>query len=543
MRNILIQISVIILLAGKVSGQLNLNWEQSWNGQFSRHDYGHFVNIDSEGNIIVTGITFRGDLIDYQDVIVAKFGSDGAPLWIAIHDIGWSDTPIGVYLDQSDNIYIGVTGADSSVYYPSYMLVKYDKDGNKLFANKAWLNHPDWGQNIAGRAQTLHMDNYGNFITGGIQGNFAWLLKMDYNGMVTETAAELITNDNSIMGYSTFLDKSSGEMLVGTEHYDNQNYSYFAGAANLSSEGSPEWITTLIDGGSQEPYCNGLLKTNDGFTYCAIYNVIWQQDEQQFQSDQHIFKLDPDGEVLWDVVLEAEIGDEFISKINDMDLDSGGNLVITGEINSKFFTAKYSSAGQRFLLVQDDDVLVSGSTLIPDSGGEFYVAAWDEQFSICLLKYDALGNEKARLKFDSLNPIYPWYINDMVFDEDGNLIFTGAEYNSSSEYDLVVASINDLSTSIEEDIPVSGFSLSQNYPNPFNPATTILFNLPVSSNITMTIYDILGKKVYELANEFRNSGSNTIELNTKEVNMSSGVYFYSLIIPGYQSTKKMILLK
>jgi len=85
------------------------------------------------------------------------------------------------------------------------------------------------------------------------------------------------------------------------------------------------------------------------------------------------------------------------------------------------------------------------------------------------------------------------------------------------------------------------FALAQNYPNPFNVSTIIQYNLPVHSNITIDIYDILGRKVKTLVDKQQQAGYHTIDFDASE--LSSGVYFYRLQAGDYIETKKMILLK
>jgi len=85
------------------------------------------------------------------------------------------------------------------------------------------------------------------------------------------------------------------------------------------------------------------------------------------------------------------------------------------------------------------------------------------------------------------------------------------------------------------------FSLSQNYPNPFNPSTKINFTIPKSGVVTLKVYNILGKEVAQLVNEFKNAGN--YEINFNASNLSSGTYFYRIETNGFTSTKKMSLLK
>jgi hypothetical protein len=87
----------------------------------------------------------------------------------------------------------------------------------------------------------------------------------------------------------------------------------------------------------------------------------------------------------------------------------------------------------------------------------------------------------------------------------------------------------------------SKYNLYQNYPNPFNPSTTISFDLPVDGFIKLTVYDVTGKEIVVLANEFRHSGTHDINFNAS--NLSSGVYYFKLTAGDYSETKKMILNK
>ncbi|MEJ2617403.1 MAG: T9SS type A sorting domain-containing protein [Ignavibacteriaceae bacterium] len=83
--------------------------------------------------------------------------------------------------------------------------------------------------------------------------------------------------------------------------------------------------------------------------------------------------------------------------------------------------------------------------------------------------------------------------------------------------------------------------LFQNYPTPFNPSTTIQYQIPQSALVIIKVYDVLGKEVKTLVNQYQNMGSHEVNFNSG--NLSSGVYFYQLIAGNFLSTKKMTLLK
>ncbi|MGQ9804879.1 MAG: choice-of-anchor I family protein [Chlorobiales bacterium] len=89
--------------------------------------------------------------------------------------------------------------------------------------------------------------------------------------------------------------------------------------------------------------------------------------------------------------------------------------------------------------------------------------------------------------------------------------------------------------------PPAEFALEQNYPNPFNPTTTIRYQLPITSNVKLEVYDVLGKKVATVLDGRQEAGIYNYTLNAS--NLSSGVYFYRLQAGSFIQTKKMMLVK
>jgi hypothetical protein len=90
------------------------------------------------------------------------------------------------------------------------------------------------------------------------------------------------------------------------------------------------------------------------------------------------------------------------------------------------------------------------------------------------------------------------------------------------------------------------FSLRQNYPNPFNPVTTLRYDIPENSHVTVTIYDMLGREVKTLINHTQDAGYRSIiwnATNDYDKPVSAGIYLYQIQAGEYISTKKMVLLK
>ncbi len=117
----------------------------------------------------------------------------------------------------------------------------------------------------------------------------------------------------------------------------------------------------------------------------------------------------------------------------------------------------------------------------------------------------------------------------------------GTEWGYSI-YEFEVFNIDSLSSinDDKENLPLQ-FSLSQNYPNPFNPSTTISYQLPKNGFVTLKIYDVLGREVSTLVNEYKSAGN--YKLNFDASNLSSGVYIYTISSADNLLSKKMILIR
>jgi ligand-binding sensor domain-containing protein len=103
--------------------------------------------------------------------------------------------------------------------------------------------------------------------------------------------------------------------------------------------------------------------------------------------------------------------------------------------------------------------------------------------------------------------------------------------------------ISEMVTGVEENqtqIPTL-YALKQNYPNPFNPTTTISYQLPTNTIVTLKVYDVLGREIKTLVSERQKAGNHLVIFDANS--LPSGVYFYRLQAGSYAETKKLVLLK
>ncbi|HLT24704.1 MAG TPA: M14 family zinc carboxypeptidase [Ignavibacteria bacterium] len=162
-----------------------------------------------------------------------------------------------------------------------------------------------------------------------------------------------------------------------------------------------------------------------------------------------------------------------------------------------------------------------GSGFFQPNGQPLYdgtLNAWrDEEIDISQYKGN---NVKLRFYFRSDGGLNydGWYVDDIcILGYDAGTSVTGTGENPFT------------------------YSLSQNYPNPFNPTTSIHFSTPSLQNVSLKVYDMLGRQVAELVNGMHQAGNYTISFNGSE--LSSGVYYYKLEAENFTQTKQMVLVK
>ena len=108
------------------------------------------------------------------------------------------------------------------------------------------------------------------------------------------------------------------------------------------------------------------------------------------------------------------------------------------------------------------------------------------------------------------------------------------------EFDALWAEFDAQETSGTESLP-ERTRLIGNFPNPFNPVTTISYELPVNTHVTLAVTDIIGREVARLVDGYQEAGYKNVSFDAS--NLASGIYFYRLQADGFVETRKLILMK
>ncbi len=128
-----------------------------------------------------------------------------------------------------------------------------------------------------------------------------------------------------------------------------------------------------------------------------------------------------------------------------------------------------------------------------------------------------------------------------VIDENGTL-YIGLHGGASAFVENNLIAVKDsLTSSVEKEEIPREVELYQNYPNPFNPSTKIKYQLPQDSEVQLVMYDMLGREVKEIINQYQSAGY--YELSFDGSNLPSGMYIYKITTGEFTASKKMLLVK
>jgi uncharacterized delta-60 repeat protein len=464
-------------------------WVRYFNNQFNNGSALHDMHIDNNGHTIITGQCAGSNLSDY---FTMKLDSDGNTLWSERYDEGDMDAALAMVVDDNQNIFI--TGTSWILFQSQNILtIKYSPDGDTLWSYM-WAGNED----AFDIGKDIELDSYGNVVIAGTT-DWHW----------------------GTIDYVTIKLNPAGD-TAWVRKYDSPEHAY-------------DYLKALVVDNQDNIYVTGdIYKTGGNHDIITIkYNAY--------------------GDTVWTRRYNgAGNGDD---KVYAMTVDSAGNIYLAG---SSFvsgngidcLTMKYNSDGVLMWIktYAEYSYHADGAASITlDKSGNVYVtgSAGTSSSNVAYLtiKYDNDGNEKWVAKYDG--PGYNGYdISSSVFvDNSGYVYITGSSTGVSSGNDI--ATIKYIQPPNDVDNNTDGqpakFELFQNYPNPFNPGTVISYQLPVSGNVTLKVYDVLGNEIATLVNEEKPSG--TYEVTWYAEQLPSGVYFYQLKVGNYINTKKMILIK
>ncbi|MGE5400305.1 MAG: two-component regulator propeller domain-containing protein, partial [Ignavibacteriales bacterium] len=157
-----------------------------------------------------------------------------------------------------------------------------------------------------------------------------------------------------------------------------------------------------------------------------------------------------------------------------------------------------------------------------------------------------IGTDMGLAKFDGQNwtvfksdnsGLPSSYVLSIAIDEQGN------KWIGTTSGIAVFREEGVILTDVKKDKPSEPkcFLLHQNYPNPFNPSTTLSYSIPEGKMVTLKVYDMLGKEIAALVNEYKEAGTHSVQFNASS--LPSGVYIYTIQAGELRDSRKLMLLK
>lgn len=540
--------NLLCLAAMLLTTELSAGWQWAKSAGGNKWDLGRSIALDAAGNQYITGefyttATFGATnltSVGGSDIFITKLDAAGNFVWArqagsTSTDIGWA-----IAVDAAGNQYVtgyfsgtasfgGIQLSTGANYNDNIFIAKLSPDGNFLWARQAGGLSSDYGYGItvdgSGNCyltgQAVAPANFGTITLNG--SNNIFVTKMDTDGNFLW--ATQCGNVNGGRGHKIKVDPLGNIYLTG----EFQSIGLFGNLAPLSSAGSAdafvakmnpagEFIWAKNAGGqfADQAYdlgldANGNIYFTGNFQGTAAFgttNLIAAD-----QDDIFISKIDNNGNFIW----SKSFGSYDKDCGNAISVAANGNAFVTG-----YFTGTVAFGSNNILVGEYKDIFVAklnsaGTVMAAKRAGGQYN---DNGMSIA-----ANSSDQAMVT------------GSFVSSAD----FGTATLVSAGDDDIFIAKITEDGSAIKDLSTTKNLQLAQNYPNPFNNTTQISFQLAKADLVTLTITNLQGQVVEQLANSSFPAGVHTVSFNA--ANTASGIYLYTLKTAEQTITKRMLLVK
>ncbi|MCH7769538.1 MAG: T9SS type A sorting domain-containing protein [Bacteroidetes bacterium] len=522
-------------------------------------DYAYSVQQTKDEGYIIAGFTTSfGE--GNRDAYLIRTDVNGKTLWTKTYGESNTDYAWTVQQTEDDGYIFGAHSGSFGAGSHDVYLVKSDLSGNVIWSRV-------YGGSSADGAYSLQQTTDGGFIIGAHVNSFGagqhdvYLIKINNNGDTLWTKTFGGVGEDRFREIHQTAD--GGFILV------SETLSFGAGNSDVyliktDSIGNLLWTKTY--GGGSSDYGYSVRQTSDGGYIIAGYTRSFGAAG----TDVYIIKTDSSGNLDWAKTYGGSSNDYGYSIRQTTD----GGYIVAG------YTESFGVVGDVYLIRIDanGDLMWSktfggsqtdhGWSVRQTVDGGFIIAGFTRSFGsgnedVYLIKTDRLGNsgcnETAAVTTVSNTATIVSNSTPTITGRGGQMNTAATIVNAAATIDSFLCRNNP--TGIEQsdggsDTKPHQYNLFQNYPNPFNPSTLIKYTIPAAGNVSLKIYDSLGRDILSLVNEYKQAGTYEVKFSAIGGSASggdasalpSGIYFYKLQVgsPEGQSfieTKKMVLLR
>ncbi|MEI6945598.1 SBBP repeat-containing protein [Paraflavisolibacter sp. H34] len=477
------------------------SWEKTYNGPNNHLDAASALAVDGSGNIYVTGYSHVN--VNDVDFATIKYGSDGSQKWAKRYNGPgtYTDKATALAVDASGNAYVtgDSYGANGNL---DYAILKYNSSGTQQ-----WLQRYDGDGHSNDHATAIAMDANHVYVTGwgeafGTTAGDIATLKFDKNGSMVWARRYNGTENGHDIASAVAVDASGNVYVTGRSPGTGSIEDYLT--IKYNAAGIEQWVARYNGDGNGFDEATDVAVDGSGNVYVTGVSVgSGDSDEEE---DVTTVKYNAAGVQQWAVRYDHG----FYDKGNALVLDGAGNIYVTGQSdnvifeNSDYVTVKYNAAG---------------------------VQQWADRFN---------GTGDAD---DAATSI--------AVDQQGKVYVTGVSAGLGTGNDYLTIKYSQATAAITREtpgLPESMYAaparlLLGHFPNPVAATARIRYQLPIDGQVSLQLYDELGRLVFTLVEAPAKKGAYTQDLEASQ--LSRGVYYYRLRLKSgkelWEQTNKMIV--
>ena len=417
-------------------------WVARYNGTEDFDDEGRALVVDSSGNVYVTGFS-KDASGTYDDYVTIKYDPNGNQLWATRYDgpVSGDDLAWALAIDNSGNVY--VTGYSTVGYSYNYdcATIKYDPNGNQL-----WVARYNGLGNSMDQARALVIDNRGNvYVTGpsvGSGGDYDYAtikyIPGRFGGISQLWVARYNGPGNDFDWASAIALDNLGNVYVTGSSWGSGTQEDCA-TIKYSPNGNQLWVARYNGPANGQDRAYAVAVDNSGNVYVTGYSYGSDTDP-----DCVTIKYDPNGNQLW--VARYNGPGNSSDETAALAIDSSGNVYVTGSSYGAArdcVTIKYDPNGNQLWVARYSGPGNSNDEaydLAIDSSGNVYVTGYsvgsDTDIDYVTIKYSPNGNQLWVKRYNGPGNDFDWAWA-LAIDNSGNVYVTGGSYDNGTGRDYV----------------------------------------------------------------------------------------------------------